>query len=290
LTRLYKDLRKTLCRKLLDLDLSDVIFLDAAAIRLHDEGIDRCWQKEGEELYKDVRTETVKTFADGQFFGAICYGKRQGPWHIFPPETPEEVIAADQDLQFRNEPLDRLNTLTFEAARLQEERELEKAGKKRRGPAPQLGVFLKKRRLTRGDREKGNGVDWYRLNEFFLEPKVFPWYKELKKEGRSPLLAMDNAGPHKSYYTKIILDLYGIIQLLWPPQSPDLNPIEQIWKYIRQQIRQREHYPENKEQMFKAWEEEWMKVPQHIINHRISKILKRAQQVLDNDGDNNFHG
>jgi transposase len=122
-------------------------------------------------------------------------------------------------------------------------------------------------------------------------PKLIPWYKDLKKEGKAgdPLLAMDNATPHSSKHTTNILELYSVIRQLWPAQSPDLNPIEQIWKYIRNRIRHHDIYPQNKAKMFKAWEEEWLAIPQRVIDYHISKILKRCQQVLDHNGDNNFH-
>ena len=94
LTDAHRTTRKIVAEQLLHIDLSRVIFIDAAAIRLHDEGPDKAWYKNGEEYHKDVRAPLHKDFSDGQFFGAICLGKRQGPWHIFPPETDDEIEAA----------------------------------------------------------------------------------------------------------------------------------------------------------------------------------------------------
>jgi transposase len=292
LTDAHRTTRKIVARQLLNIDLSRVIFIDAAAIRLHDEGPDKAWYKDGEEYHPDVRASLHKDFTDGQFFGAICLGKRQGPWHIFPPETDDEIEAAKQDLKARNAPIDRFATLEFEAMEETYKEKVEAGGPKRKGKAPSLEVYLRNNRIERGDRTKGGGVDWYRLSEGYLVPKLIPWYKELKKEGKAegPLLAMDNAAPHSSKHTKYILDLHSVVRQLWPAQSPDMNPIEQIWKYIRNKIRHREVYPQNKEEMFKAWEEEWLAIPQRVIDYHISKILKRCQQVLDHDGDNSFHG
>jgi transposase len=292
LTEEHRKTRKIVAQQLLNIDLSRVIFIDAAAIRLHDEGPDKAWYKKGEEYHKDVRAPLHKDFSDGQFFGAICLGKRQGPWHIFPPETDDEIEAARQDLKARNAPIDRFARLEFDAMEEVYKERVEAGGPKRKGKAPSLEVYLRNNRITRGDRTKGGGVDWYRLCEGYMIPKLIPWYKELKKEGKAggPLLAMDNAAPHSSKHTTYILELHSVVRQLWPAQSPDLNPIEQIWKYIRNRIRHREVYPQNKAEMFKAWEEEWLAIPQRVIDYHISKILKRCQQVLDHDGDNSFHG
>jgi hypothetical protein len=44
--------------------------------------------------------------------------------------------------------------------------------------------------------------------------------------------------PWITLFTKEVLNVAKIVRFLWPPQSPDMNPIEQIWKY-RKQIRKR---------------------------------------------------
>lgn len=42
----------------------------------------------------------------------------------------------------------------------------------------------------------------------------------------------DNTPMHRKIYILIHADL-EIIDLEWPPNSPDLNPIENIWSYIK---------------------------------------------------------
>jgi hypothetical protein len=95
---------------------------------------------------------------------------------------------------------------------------LKAGGTKRKGKALSLEVYLRNDRIERGGRTKGGGVDWYRLSEGYLVPKLIPWYKELKKEGKAegPLLAMDNAAPHSSKHIKYILDLHSVVRQLWP--------------------------------------------------------------------------
>ena len=53
----------------------------------------------------------------------------------------------------------------------------------------------------------------------------------------------DNAPAHKA--TEVIEDFRerGIIPINWPPFSPDLNPIEHVWKWMKDYIER--EYPHN---------------------------------------------
>jgi hypothetical protein len=50
----HRTTHKIVARQLLNIDLSRVIFINAAAIRLHDEGPDKAWYKDGEGYHLDV--------------------------------------------------------------------------------------------------------------------------------------------------------------------------------------------------------------------------------------------
>jgi hypothetical protein len=118
--------------------------------------------------------------------------------------------------------------IEFEAIEETYKEKVEAGGPKHKGKALSLKVYLRNNRIERRDRIKRGGVDWYQLSEGYLIPKLIPWYKELKKEGKAegPLLAIDNIAPYSSKYMKYILDLHSDIRQLWPAQSPDINLIE----------------------------------------------------------------
>jgi transposase len=50
---------------------------------------------------------------------------------------------------------------------------------------------------------------------------------------------------HKSNVAKMFLAKSGIRVLDWPAQSPDLNPIENLWAIVKQHIRQQKKPPRN---------------------------------------------
>ena len=54
--------------------------------------------------------------------------------------------------------------------------------------------------------------------------------------GRTYVWQQDNAPSHKSKYTLGFLSKIIPEYLPWPPRSPDLSPIEQVWAYIKKKL------------------------------------------------------
>jgi transposase len=64
---------------------------------------------------------------------------------------------------------------------------------------------------------------------------------------------------------------YRIILMPHPSTSPDINPIEKCWRWIKQRLHRREHQPTNEEEMETAVREEWDVILQEWINSLIDK-------------------
>ena len=67
----------------------------------------------------------------------------------------------------------------------------------------------------------------------------------------------------------------------WPANSPDLNPIENLWHIIRSNIRKRKTQPQNKKELEIALMEEWKKLDIEIINTLILSMPRRLQAVIE---------
>lgn len=88
----------------------------------------------------------------------------------------------------------------------------------------------------------------------------------------------DNDPKHSSKLIKEWL-LYNVKSTLpHPPQSPDLNPIENLWDHLERKIR--EHTIQNKNQLKKVLMEEWQKIPTETTRKLALSMKRRLQSVI----------
>ncbi|CAH2009750.1 unnamed protein product [Acanthoscelides obtectus] len=79
----------------------------------------------------------------------------------------------------------------------------------------------------------------------------------------------DNARPHRARRVQRVLERGQIVRLPWPANSPDMNPIENIWDTIARAVRNRIDPPTTLNELAAAVNEEWNNLPQESINQII---------------------
>ncbi len=97
----------------------------------------------------------------------------------------------------------------------------------------------------------------------------------------------DNAPCHKA---QIISDWFlehdnEFTLLKWPPQSPDLNPIEHLWDVVEREIRIMDVQPTNLQQLCDAIMSIWTKISEECFQHLVETIPQRIKAVLKEKGD-----
>ena len=65
-----------------------------------------------------------------------------------------------------------------------------------------------------------------------------------------------------------------------PPQSLDLNPIENLWFYIKRDIKRSQ--PKDLDQLFIAIEQSWNSIPRSLIKNLINFTPNGCQPVIKN--------
>jgi transposase len=75
-------------------------------------------------------------------------------------------------------------------------------------------------------------VDEQKMNNFLKNCEQFNIYELCQKEKKLNIL-LDNYSVHHSAYTKEIAEILNINLIPLPAYSPDLNPIEDIWRIIK---------------------------------------------------------
>nr|KAF6369007.1 hypothetical protein mMyoMyo1_010414 [Myotis myotis] len=72
--------------------------------------------------------------------------------------------------------------------------------------------------------------------------------------------------------------------LRWPPQSPDLNPIEHLWDKVKRAIRQLVPQPSNLTELDSAIHQAWSQIPHIIFQHLVESMPRRITTVLKAKG------
>jgi transposase len=73
-----------------------------------------------------------------------------------------------------------------------------------------------------------------------------------RKYSNKVVIEEDNAPWHTTNIITKYLDNKGINQMKWPPESLDLNPIKNLWNYIKDMISARRHTVKNTKEMKQA--------------------------------------
>ena len=70
----------------------------------------------------------------------------------------------------------------------------------------------------------------------------------------------------------------------WPPSSPDLNPIEKVWRWMKNKITQMESFPTKIEDLKKAVQDLWDEMDSCDFIQHIERMSEKMQQVLQQKG------
>jgi hypothetical protein len=118
-----------------------------------------------------------------------------------------------------------------------------------------------------------------------LQKYLVPEFEAAKRAfGINFIFMQDNAPCHKTRKVISFLERKRIPTLDWPPQSPDLNPIENIWNIIKTRRYKKFGIPHSKveliEQIFKIWEELTVEDAENCIGN----MERRFQEVVRMNG------
>ena len=97
------------------------------------------------------------------------------------------------------------------------------------------------------------------------------------------IFQQDGASCHTSRSTKQYLTR-KCVRLLsdWPPQSPDLSPIENLWDYVKNKVMLQN--PQNQQQLWEVTKKEFEDIPDAFIKKLYETMPRRITAVLKSKG------
>ena len=94
------------------------------------------------------------------------------------------------------------------------------------------------------------------------------------------IFQQDNDPKHTSRKATQVLKDLSLDVLKWPAQSPDLNPIEHLWDFLKRKLAD---YPTQPKGMLELWDrvqETWESIDKETCLHLIKSMPRRIEAVL----------
>ena len=93
----------------------------------------------------------------------------------------------------------------------------------------------------------------------------------------------DNDPKHTSHLARAFLAENMPQVMDWPSNSPDLNPIENLWSIVKKSVERR--MPKNLPELERFMVEEWNNIPNHVLINLAQSMKRRCELIIEKNGE-----
>lgn len=134
---------------------------------------------------------------------------------------------------------------------------------------------------------------WHRVKKSMLPiiKKILPVYFEAMEgtifsSRKNIVFQQDGAPAHTAKSTmKLLEDKVGTVwgKGVWSGNSPDLNPIENLWSILKESAYQ-EPFPKTRLELQARFEEKWNSLPVFLLQNLAQSFKTRVEEMMNNAG------
>jgi hypothetical protein len=117
--------------------------------------------------------------------------------------------------------------------------------------------------------------------EQVLQPVVFPYFDTVDKE--EYIFMEDGAKIHKGKARLPRLQA-SIRGFSWPPSSPDLNPIEKVWRWMKDELKKLPYVPTTLEDLRREVQALWDRMDPADFQVYTHRLTCKIEDVIENKG------
>ncbi len=122
-----------------------------------------------------------------------------------------------------------------------------------------------------------NAAIYQKILEHFILPSADKLYGDADF-----IFQQDLAPAHTAKGTKSWFNDHGVTVLDWPANSPDLNPIENLWGIVKRKMR--DTRPKNADDLKATVKETWASIPPQQCHKLITSMPPRIEAVIKAKG------